>query len=197
MQAVQAIGLSEADYLAGELLADVRHEYLDGQVRAMAGESKTHNTLVQSCLVALLGQLRGRPCATYTENVKTRVHSLNRYYYPDVVVTCDGRDTAPGSPEYFVDFAALVVEVLSPTTAAIDRGEKLAAYKLVPSLQAYLLVSQDERRVELYRRGEGKLWFYQDFGPGELLELPSLGLQLAVDDIYAGTRVGEVAARLV
>ncbi len=189
MLAAKKPGLSEADYLLGERLAATRHEYRDGAARAMAGESKLHNKIAFQSRLLVHTALQGRPCDAYMENVKTRVAATKAYYYPDVVVTCDPRDTGPEGDDYFIEHPSLIIEVLSPTTETIDRGEKLAAYKTLPSLYAYLLVSQQSRQVELYRRGEGKLWLYQDFGEGETVEIPALDLVFSVDDFYAGTGV--------
>lgn len=192
MQAALKLGITEAEYLEGERHSEIRHEYLAGEVRAVAGESKTHNTVSFRIRRLLDDKFSARPCETFGEGIKARIAAQTRYYYPDSVVTCDARDVSTEYDEYNVRYPSLIVEVLSPTTEHIDRGEKLAAYKTLPTLHAYLLVSQEEQRVELYRRGEGKLWLYQDFGPGELVEIPALEVALAVDDIYAGTRVGQV-----
>jgi len=176
--------------MAGEDGAAERHEYLDGQVRAMAGESKTHNRIGLNAWQAVVSRLQGGPCAAYASGLRVHIAAANRYYYPDVVVTCDPRDLAPDAPTNYVNHPSIVVEVLSNSTESIDRGEKLHHYKQLPTLQTYLLVDQHWRHVETYRRGEGRLWLYESFEGGETFLLACVGVEIAVDALYAGTEVG-------
>lgn len=180
--------LSEAEYLEDEKIAQVKHEYVAGEVFAMAGASKTHGTLALNIAVALRSHLRGRPCRTFAADMKVRVAQASAYYYPDVVVTCDESDLGPKAPQDYVQAPKLLVEVLSPNTEHIDRREKLLAYRQLPTLEEYMLVDQERRWVEIYRRTpEG--WAHDVHTPGDVVELASLGMTLTLDELYEDSAV--------
>ncbi|MDP2822370.1 MAG: Uma2 family endonuclease [Sulfuritalea sp.] len=175
--------ISEEDYLAGEKIASVKHEYVAGEVFAMAGASKMHATIAGNIFSALRAHLRGKPCRAYISDMKVRVKASSAYYYPDVAVTCSPRDLAVDAPAYYLEAPCLIAEVLSDSTERIDRREKLLAYQQMESLNDYLLINQDKREAEHYRRtAEG--WQRDILGPDDTLVLPSLGLELSVDRIY-------------
>ena len=164
-------------YLAGERLAGTRHEYVEGQVFAMAGGTARHNRICTRTLLALEGL--GSGCDVYVADVLLRADTA--FYYPDLMVICD-----PGDQDPRIKSApCLIVEVLSENTERTDRGEKLRAYQRLPSLLNYLLIAQHAPRVELYRRHASD-WLYESFaGSGELrLDCPSGVISLA--QIYAG-----------
>ena len=176
--------VSVAEYLAEEEGGEVRHEYLHGTLHAMAGSSRRHNEICGQLYEMLRSRLRGGPCETYFSDVKLHIRVLagDLFYYPDVMVGCDPTDRH----EYYLERPTVVFEVTSPTTALTDRREKLLAYKSVPSLEHYVMVSQDEMRVEWLRRaGEGweRLVLTE---PGERLEMESIGAGMSVGEIYAG-----------
>lgn len=181
-------GISEQEYLEGERAAEVKHEYVAGQVFAKTGASKRHVLIVGNVFGLLRDGLRGGKCMPMVADMKVRLPKGPRYYYPDVLVTCDPRDSDLKGPEDFVEHPSVLIEVLSPTTERTDRLEKLNAYRLLPSLQEYVLVSQDARRIEVFRR-EGKGWLHTALGTGDTLDLTSVGLQVPVDEVYAGTAV--------
>jgi Uma2 family endonuclease len=142
--------VSVEDYLAGELVSQVKHEYLGGYVYAMAGATNAHNRIASNVLGALHGRLRGKPCQPYNSDAKIRVKLPThvRFYYPDASVVCD-----PNSPdESFQDRPVVIVEVLSRGTRRIDEGEKRDACLTIPTLSAYLLIEQDRPAVSVYRR---------------------------------------------
>ncbi len=172
------VGIDE--YLRDEELSDLRHEFVDGAVFAMTGASDRHNDLVGSLYVALRSQLRP-PCRVYMIDLKLKVQLQKQtsFYYPDLMVTCSARDTA----SHWKSEPSLLIEVLSPSTERTDRTEKLVAYKQLPSLDAYLLVAQDETRVEVMLRSDA--WTPQVVRAGNLISLPGLGVEIAVDAIYA------------
>ncbi len=179
---------SEAEYLEGERLAPVKHEYVVGEVFAMAGASKVHGTLALNLAIALRGHLRGGPCRSWIADMKVRVAAVSAYYYPDVVVTCDPRDLAADAPKDFLEAPTLIVEVLSPATEHIDRREKLLAYRRLESLTEYVLVDQEKAWVEVYRRTPAG-WTQDIYSAGETVELASLGLTLPMTEIYADSGV--------
>jgi len=175
--------VSYAEYLAFERSAETKHEFIDGLVVAMAGGTPEHSRLAMNVGVALMTALRGRRCSAFSSDLRVHVPATGRSTYPDVTVVCDERRTAEVDPDAIVN-PTVIVEVLSPTTEASDRGEKFSHYRRLESLQEYVLVSQDERRVEVYRR-EGDIWALRDYGAGQEIELASLDAQISVDEIYA------------
>lgn len=177
--------LTEAEYLAGEAAAEVRHEYVAGQVFAMAGASKAHATLSLNIAAMLHSALRGSPCRVYAADMKVKVGQAHAYYYPDVVATCSMADNAPDAPRDHLTEPTLIVEVLSPNTEHIDRREKLLAYRQLPSLAEYVLVDQDKPWVEVFRRVDGG-WSHTVFGPETVVEFASVAARIALADIYAG-----------
>ena len=177
------IHVDEADYLAAERDAEVRHEYVDGILFAMTGASRAHNLLATRLSARLFNHLERGGCRVSSSDMKVRLAEGRRYYYPDIVVSCsDPRD----EPDAYTETRpVLVVEILSPSTAATDRREKRLAYQTIPSLVDYLIVSQDDVSVERFTRGE-TVWTHATFGAGEAIELASVDLTLAMDDLYAG-----------
>jgi Uma2 family endonuclease len=172
--------ITVAEYLESEKISDVRHEYIDGEVYAMAGESRRHNRIAFNMARQFENHLENTNCETYFEGVKIRASSAT-YYYPDVVVTCE---TENEDEEYILKFPRLIVEVFSPSTAATDKREKLIAYKFIESLHEYAIVWQDEKRVELHRRkNDGWLIFFFLHDADEV-EFDSIGLKTTVAEIY-------------
>lgn len=174
--------ISIDDYLAGELVSTVKHEYLGGVVYAMAGARNAHNLIATNMLVALGGRLRGRGCRPFNSDTKIRVRlpTQIRFYYPDVSVTCRPNPQT----ETFQDEPVVLVEVLSGRTRRIDEGEKKEAYLTIPSLRVYLLVEQDAPVVVVFRRTEHGFdrEIYQDLSAA--LPLPEIGVDLPLAEIY-------------
>ena len=179
--------VDESDYLSGEALSPVRHEYVDGHVYAMAGASKAHNLIAGNIFSRLRQHLRGSPCRAFVADMKVKVEASRAYYYPDVVVTCADQDTTKAAPRDYLTAPALIVEVLSETTENIDRREKMRAYALLDSLQEYLLIDSRTARAELYRKRPEGGWEQWIVTPGEILTLTSVGLDMAVEDFYEDT----------
>ena len=171
-------------YLAWEDTQQERHEYINGEVFAMVGVRQAHNIGSSNLLVALRRELKETPCRVFVEAVKTRVEADNAFFYPDVVVTCDPRDRL--TPQY-VSYPILIVEILSESTAAFDRGDKFAAYRRLESLKEYGILDLKARRLEVFRRDETNHWVLYEYRPGEEVEFPSLGMKLAMDEILADT----------
>lgn len=181
--------LDEAAYLEAEREAGVKHEYVAGEVFAMAGASKTHGTLALNAAFALRAHLRGGPCRTWIADMKVRVAAVSAYYYPDVVVSCDARDLAADAPQDYLEAPQLIVEVLSPATEVIDRREKWLAYRRLASLQEYVLIDQARRWVEVYRRTPFG-WTQDIYTDAEVVDLASVGLALPMAELYADSGVG-------
>ncbi|TVQ88203.1 MAG: Uma2 family endonuclease [Chromatiaceae bacterium] len=173
--------ISVADYLAGEQHSPIRHEYLAGAVRAMAGADEAHNRISLNLAFHLRAATRGQPCAVFISDMKVRIEAEERFYYPDVLLTCEPAD--PGA--LFKVSPCLIAEVLSTSTEAIDRGEKLLAYRGLAALRYYLLLAQDRPRVEVYRRTEDGGWRYEVHEQGSLaLDCGALALRLSLADLY-------------
>jgi Uma2 family endonuclease len=181
-----APSVSVEDYLAGELKSEIRHEYIGGLVYGMAGGSREHNLICQNLLIALRSHLRGKPCQVFMENFKLRLRTANEdvFYYPDLIVTCDPRDTE----KYFTRFPRLIIEVLSPDTERIDRREKFSSYTQIESLEEYVLVAQDRTEVTVFRRGGN--WRQEVVNQtGGGIRFDSVDLSLSLAAIYEGVPV--------
>ena len=176
--------VSPADYLAFERAASERHELVNGQIYAMGGASPTHSLIVPNLASELRNQLKRRPCRVHTNDLRVKVDETGLYTYPDVVVVCgearyddDQRDTLLNP--------LVLVEVLSPSTEAYDRGAKFEHYRRLPSLTAYLLVAQDRPHLELYVRTESGFWQLSEAsGLDAALPIPPLELTLALAEVY-------------
>ena len=179
--------VSVEEYLAGEQIAEVKHEYVNGEVYAMVGVSDRHETIAGNLYIALRNALKGGACQVFFGGVKVRVRvaSDDRFYYPDIMVACDPSDRDP----YFRARPLLLMEIFSPSTERIDRTEKTEAYRQIDSLQEYLLVTQDQRRVEVQRRKNG--WNAEVFESRGSVRLACLDLELDLDAVYAGSGVSE------
>ena len=179
--------MSEQEYLREELRREVSHEYVAGQIFAMAGAIPDHNRIALNIASRLLSHLRGGPCQVFVCQVKVYVASKNAYYYPDVVVTCEARDRNEDDP-YVIKAPALIIEVFSPSTEAIDRREKLLAYQSLDSLQEYVLIAQSRRAVEIFRR-HASAWEVERVDSDESFALTSVDLHLRFDEVYEGCQV--------
>jgi Uma2 family endonuclease len=180
--------LTVEEYLEGELTANIRHEYIAGQVFAMAGASDVHNLIAGNIYARLRAHLRGSPCRAFISDMKAQVEAADTFYYPDVIVTCDPQDTEA----YYKTRPCLIVEVLSPGTEAIDRREKLVVYRKLESLREYVLVAQDERRIEVYRRDLQGVWHLETLGPDDELRFESLPpgvLRMTMAEVYEDASV--------
>jgi Uma2 family endonuclease len=188
MQIGEYTPVSEEEYLRLEAHSPVRHEYVAGEVFAMTGGTLRHNSIALNLATALKAHLRSGPCKVFMNDVRVRVEKAKAYYYPDLLVAC-AREGAP------VDLGATTVhdpvqliEVFSERTEATDRREKLLAYRTLPSLLEYVMVSQDERRVEIHRRRGDIGWDRIEYADDETVELKSVGRAIAMRDIYEGAQ---------
>jgi len=172
-----------AEYLALEEESSVRHEYLDGEIYAMAGGSPDHAALAAAVIGNLASQLPPA-CRTFTSDLRVRIEATGLSTYPDVAVVC-GRTMRAADDALAVVNPLLIVEVTSSSTEEYDRGEKLRHYKQLPSVREILLVSHREPRLTLSRR-DGDGWTQLEAGRGESIALESVGARIAVDDLYRG-----------
>ena len=183
-QEQEPLRMSEAEYLEFEEQSEIKHEFMNGKVYAMAGADWDHVMITQSTSVALYTQLRGKGCRVGTNDLRLKVESKKvSYRYPDIMVIC-------GEPNFIgnrkiIDNPTLIIEVLSPSTALEDRNSKLDEYRALESVQDYMLISVDEAKVEVFSRSEADKWWYTSVkGLDASIELPSIACTLALADIY-------------
>jgi Uma2 family endonuclease len=174
---------TRADYIGLERASNVKHEYLDGVIYAMAGGSPEHAAIAANVITALSVALRERPCRVHSSDLRVRVLETGLEAYPDVTIVY-GRAEIDPADRSVVTNPIVVVEVTSPSTEEYDRGEKLAHYKQIPSLREIVFVSHDERAVEVVRREESGAWSTHAARPGERATLASLGCEISVDEVY-------------
>lgn len=176
--------VSPEEYLAFERASEERHELVDGEIRAMTGGSRAHGTFVVNIAAALHTQLRGGPCAVLTQSMRVRVEASRSYFYPDVVAYCGEPRTEDAHEDSLLE-PVMIVEVLSPSTTDYDHGRKWEHYRKLPSLREYLLVSQEEPRVERFARQGEIAWLFSEVaGLDAALGLESVGASLALEDVY-------------
>jgi Uma2 family endonuclease len=173
--------MSVADYLAREARSEIKHEYVDGEIYAMSGASRRHQLLIGNLYHHARNAAAVR-CPIFMSGMMLRVESRNSCYYPDVIASCDPQDQG----DRYLTAPCFIIEVLSPSTANVDRREKRLAYRTLKSLDEYVLVDQDRMRVAVYRGDQGP-WASQMLDqPDEMLELTCIGLRVSLEDIYAG-----------
>lgn len=179
----EACKTSVAEYLDREERSPVRHEYVDGEVHAMVGASRRHNLLVTKLLKhAAIAADRKEGCEVFSGSMKVHVAARNSFYYPDLSVCCDPQDRE----ELYLTRPCLLIEVLSPSTAGVDRREKRLSYATLQSLCEYVIVEQDRMRVTVYPSAGGP-WLVRILNePEDTLELSCLDLRLTLREIYAG-----------
>ena len=175
--------MTYAEYLAFEEKSVEKHEFLNGEVFAMAGGTIEHAALAAAVINALSNAVRDRPCRVYSSDLRVRIRATGLTTYPDVAVVC-GQPEVDAEDRCAIVNPLLVVEVLSDSSEAYDRGEKAAHYRHLPSLREYVLVSQHRPRIEVFRRNEAGRWELYEYESGSQAELTSVGCAIAVDDVY-------------
>ncbi len=202
---------SPEDYLELEKISPVKHEYIQGEVYAMAGGSDAHNTIALNLLSLLRNHVRGTACRVFSSDMKVRetsalkggssvggfpdikklpseassdfvkIEQANIFYYPDGMVTCDTRDR---SFQYFKKYPCLIIEVLSPATGNFDRSDKFSDYQLLDTLQEYVLISQECLNLECFYRDKRGNWKKQIYQSAETIELKSVDFRCPIEQLY-------------
>lgn len=173
--------VSPEEYLKGELESEVKHEYMDGYVYAMAGASKKHNQISRNILYGLENNLRQKKssCETFSSDMKLKLsNKANSFFYPDVMVTCEDDN----ENEYYQNYPIIIVEVLSKSTRKNDSSSKMLNYFNCPTLDEYVLVEQDFCQVQVFRRKHN--WQSKHYFPGDEITFESINVTLTVEDIY-------------
>lgn len=177
--------LSQKDYLSQERQSDTKNEYFNGEIFAMAGASRDHNQITTNMVRVLGNQLLEKPCNVYSSDMKVKIEKARKYTYPDVVVACQ--------PECFEDEKrdvllnpVVIIEILSDSTEAYDRGQKFLHYQLLNSLKVYLLISQNTHRIEMFlRQKDNNFWTYsQFFSLDDSVEIECIGCILPLREVY-------------
>ena len=169
------------EYFAWEEHQLERHEYIDGEVYAMTGGTQNHSDIALNFGSLLKNHLRGSGCKTFNSDLRIKIFESNKYVYPDLSVTCDNRDKT--TPQY-ITHPCLIVEVLSPSTAAYDRGDKFRMYRQNPSLIDYVLVDTNKMAIDLYRKDEAGNWYIINYQAGDSIELKSVNLTVPIEQVY-------------
>lgn len=189
MESAATTRMTWEEYLAFEETSEGKHEYHGGVLVAMVGVTRAHARLAGRLYAALLAHLDGKRCVPFVSDFRIRVEAADCGLYPDVFASCV-EGGAPG--DLYSTEAALVIEVLSKSTEAYDRGDKFALYKQLPSLRGYVLVDTKAVSVDVFRRGDGGVWLWPArLGPGDTLTFDSVDLPLSVDALYAGLGIAE------
>ena len=175
--------MSPQEFLEWEKNQELRYEYIHGEVFAMTGGTKPHNRIAGNLYTAIDNFLaeNDRDCEVFIADVKVQLSQSNSYHYPDVVVTCDDRDKKSLN---LIEHPCLIVEVLSPSTEAFDRGKKFTNYRQLKTLKEYVLIQADEIGLECFRLNKEGLWVLHSYGEGDILELESVGLTIPVEKLY-------------
>jgi Uma2 family endonuclease len=183
----QPQNMTVAAYLEWEGKQELRYEFVNGQVFAMTGGTLPHNDIAINLLTALRPQIRAQGCRINIADAKVSV-TPSTYRYPDLVVSCDERDKTALDA---IGYPKIIIEVLSPGTEALDRGDKFKEYRTLDSLQEYVLISSTQVNVEIYRRGEGRLWLYTAYQGGDSITLESVGFEFPIMLLYEGVNVDD------
>ncbi|HLI91353.1 MAG TPA: Uma2 family endonuclease [Ktedonobacteraceae bacterium] len=174
--------MSVEDYLALDRSSqEARYEYYDGELRMLAGGSIYHSIIGTSVTGILYRLLHGSPCRVYNSDIRLQL-SRSRYVHPDITVSCDQRDQGQGE---MIHHPRVVIEVLSPSTEAKDRGRKFTLYRECQSIQEYMMVDSRRVQIEVYSRDNRK-WTLSTYGPGDEVVLESLNIRFPVDEVYEG-----------
>jgi Uma2 family endonuclease len=168
---------SITDYLANEQISECKHEYLDGQIYAMAGASKNHQRIIVNIGSIFSSHLKNTPCDTFTSDIKVKIGDL-AVFYPDVIVACEQESAS----DYYTEQPLIIVEVLSKSTRRVDETSKRRLYQTLLSLQEYVLIEQDIVDIEICRRSQG--WQPEHYFMGDEVTFAAIDLTVSVNEIY-------------
>ncbi|MBD2503073.1 Uma2 family endonuclease [Anabaena azotica] len=175
--------LTPDDYFAWEATQLEKHEYIDGKVYAMSGGSVNHGRIAIRFTAMFDSHLENTGCITGNSDVKVNIFGSNNYTYPDASVTCDDRDK---TTTHYITYPCLIVEVLSASTEAYDRGSKFRMYRQNPALIDYLLVSSTSIEIDLYHKNDAGDWLIINYKAGDTIELKSINLNFPIEQVYRG-----------
>ena len=174
------IDLTIDEYLQFDLESMVPHEYIAGQVYPVLKKSHHVKIIAENIFSRLRTQLHGKQCRVFSSDMKIRIEPINVFYYPEVFVVCDSQD----KEKFFKTRPCVIVEILSPNTERINRNEKLLNYRQLSSLQEYILVSQSEIKVDIYRKINQNNWLLETFTENSTLKLQSVDVEITMAEMY-------------
>lgn len=184
MSSATPLPITDEEYLFLDRRAEFKNELIDGVVVAMAGGRRAHLLISMNLSRIISTQLLDKPCEACANELRVRAEKPRNYFYPDLVIVCDNPQFVDNEFDTLTN-PNVVIEILSPSTEKMDRGPKFHAYLKMPSLQAYILIAQDEYSIDLYTR-QPHDWLYQNYNrPDDVVEIPSVGVRLTLSDIYA------------
>jgi Uma2 family endonuclease len=175
--------LTPSEYFAWEEQQEVKHEYFDGAVFAMSGGSQNHSEIAVKLTILIGGHLEGSNCRALNSDARIKIEASEQYVYPDLSVTCDPRDR---QTTQYISYPQLIIEVLSPSTEAYDRGKKFKLYQKSSTLVDYVLVSSEEVAIEVFHKQDRSKWELTNYLTGDMVELKSINLTFAIDRVYQG-----------
>lgn len=177
--------MSPEEYLEFERASKIKHEYFDGEIFAMTGAGVNHNRISSNINYSLRNQLNDRPCDVFLNDMRVKVQKIDKYVYPDVVVVCGDLELEDQEFDTLLN-PIVIIEILSNSTEIYDRGKKFAHYRLIPSLQEYILVSQYHCQVEQFVRGDDGVWrlFEPYTEMEERFKIEAVDCELSLSDIY-------------
>lgn len=175
--------LTPEEYFAWEETQLEKYEYIDGEVYAMGGGSKNHSLIAVKLTTLLFNHLEGSGCETGNSDLRVNIAETHNYTYPDASVTCDERDKTTSQ---YITYPCLIVEVLSKSTEAYDRGGKFRMYRQNPALIDYLLVSSTQIAMDLYHKNDAGEWIILNYQEGDTIELKSINLSFPIEQVYRG-----------
>lgn len=175
--------LTPEEYFAWEEQQEIKHEYFDGEVFAMTGGDLNHSQIASKFAQLLENHLETSGCRAFNSDAKVKIETANKYVYPDASVTCDERDR---DAKKFVSYPCLIIEVLSPSTEAYNRGKKFRLYQQSTSLIDYVLVDAEEVRIEVFHKNDRQKWEVTNYVAGDIVELESIELTFPIERVYRG-----------
>lgn len=182
-QTAKQLHFSREEYLAWEANQQDKHEYLAGEVFCMVGVRQVHSIVALNIASELKQQLKGKPCRPHISDMKLQIDAVDAFFYPDIMVSCDERDKRA---DLYLEHPALIVEVLSESTASYDMGMKFECYRLIPEFKEYVLVDPERVKIWLYRKNQANEWVLHDFPGNMTVRLESVSCVLQQEDIFEG-----------
>lgn len=188
MQTAETLIFDSESFLEWEALQEDKYQFIQGEVFAMGGARREHVIVSLNVASILKQHLKGKPCQTYISDMKLRVEQVNAFFYPDIMVSCDKEDH---KAEQFLSNPTLIIEVLSDSTEAFDRGKKFAAYRQIESLKEYVLIDIKAQRIECFRRTTENDWLLHISENQEACNFSCLDISIALADIFEDIQTNE------
>jgi len=181
--------ISENEYLESEEISDIKHEYYQGEIFAMAGASRKHNLIAANVIISLGTQLKKRPCRVYPSDMRLKIEKTGLYTYPDIMIVC-GEERFSNEKENTLLNPDVIIEVLSDSTESYDRGKKFCNYRKLDSLKEYVLISHKCRKIEIYSKNKDNKWeLTESIEDNSVIPLEKIGCSLDISDVYDKTEI--------